>query len=72
MEPLKMTVSTVRAPLELARLAVDAYEQGARFYWGLWGPLGLPAMLSVEQVTQMQRLYLTSLEAAVTPLSNKV
>ncbi len=69
MEPVKMSISTARAPLEFAKLTVDAYEEGARFYWRLWGPFGQPAIRSVEQVAQMQRMYLTALQVAATPFS---
>ena len=40
---------------------VHTFEQNAKFYWRMWGPLGEPMVHATEQWTNLQYLYLRSL-----------
>jgi len=56
----------MRAQLEFASMVVDAYAQGAKFWWGFWGgPFGEPAIEAVEAVTETQQRYLETLKGAL-------
>jgi len=56
----------MRTQLEFASMVVDAYAQGARFWWGFWGgPFGEPAIETVEAVAETQRRYLQTLKDAL-------
>lgn len=50
----------MRMPLEMAGMWIDAYEEGARSFWSLWGPLGEPLINMVELAAGMQRRLLAS------------
>ena len=56
----------MRTQLEFASMVVDAYAQGAKFWWGFWGgPFGEPAIETVEAVAETQRRYLQTLKDAL-------
>jgi hypothetical protein len=56
----------MRAQLEFASMVVDAYAQGAKFWWSVWGgPFGQPAIEAVEAVTETQQRYLKTLKGAL-------
>jgi hypothetical protein len=50
---------------------VDDFAKLSKFYWRMWGPLGVPMIRATEQWANMQRWYLRSLRregpAAVAP-----
>ena len=53
--------AVLRAQLELARVAVDGFAQGATAYWLMWGTLGETAIRTVETTAEVQRRYLDTL-----------
>jgi hypothetical protein len=56
----------MRAQLEFASMVVDAYAQGAKFWWSVWGgPFGQPAIEAVEALAQTQQRYLETLKEAL-------
>lgn len=57
--------AVLRAQLELARVAVDGFTQGATAYWLMWGTLGGPAIRTVETAAEAQRRYLDTLRATL-------
>ena len=57
--------AVLRAQLELARVAVDGFAQGATAYWLMWGTLGRPAIQAVETAAEAQRRYLDTLRATL-------
>jgi hypothetical protein len=57
--------AVLRAQLELARVAVDGFAQGATAYWLMWGTLGEQAIRTVETAAEAQRRYLETLKATL-------
>jgi hypothetical protein len=56
----------MRTQLEFASMVVDAYAQGAKFWWSFWGgPFGEPAIEAVDAVAETQRRYLETLKDAL-------
>jgi hypothetical protein len=51
-------------PLKFAENMVDAFADGARLYWRLWGPLGEPMIRGVDAWADMQRAYLAWMREA--------
>ena len=47
-----------------AESMVRTFEQNAKFYWRMWGPLGEPMVRATEQWANLQRSYLRSLREA--------
>ena len=47
--------------LGYAESIVHTFEQNAKFYWRMWGPLGEPMVHATEQWANLQYLYLRSL-----------
>jgi hypothetical protein len=43
---------------------VRTFEQNAKFYWRMWGPLGEPMIQATEQWANVQRSYIRSLRGA--------
>jgi hypothetical protein len=43
---------------------VNTFEQSAKFYWRMWGPLGEPMVRTVDAWADMQRSYLQWLREA--------
>ena len=54
-------------PFAFANDVLTVYAEGAKAYWGAWGPLGQPAVQAVETWTRLQRRYLEAWEAIVMP-----
>src|SRR5215217_1864251 len=50
--------------LGFAESIVNTFEQSARFYWRMWGPLGEPMVRTVDAWAGMQRSYLQWLREA--------
>lgn len=67
--PMQMSGTLMRGPVEFAMLLVDSWAGAARMYWGLWGPLGQPAIEAVETLAEMQRSYLRWLGGAIEDLT---
>jgi hypothetical protein len=57
--------AVLRAQLDLAKVAVDGFAQGATAYWLMWGTLGGPALRAVETTAEAQRRYLDTLRATL-------
>ena len=51
----------VRQGLGFAESMVRTFEQNAKFYWRMWGPLGEPMIQATEQWANVQRSYIRSL-----------
>jgi hypothetical protein len=51
----------VRQGLGFAESMVRTFEQNAKFYWRMWGPLGQPMIQATEQWANVQRSYIRSL-----------
>jgi hypothetical protein len=47
--------------LGFAESMVNTFEQSAKFYWKMWGPLGEPMVRTVDAWADMQRSYLQRL-----------
>ena len=43
--------------LGFAESMVNTFEQSAKFYWRMWGPLGEPMVRTVDAWADMQRSY---------------
>lgn len=68
MKPSNTTGTTLRTPpFVLANEVLNIYAEGAKTYWRAWGPVGRPAVETVEVWVRYQRLYLEALEAFVAP-----
>lgn len=50
--------------LGFAESMVNTFEQSAKFYWRMWGPLGEPMVRTVDAWADMQRSYLQWLREA--------
>jgi HPt (histidine-containing phosphotransfer) domain-containing protein len=50
--------------LGFAESMVNTFEQSAKFYWKMWGPLGEPMVRTVDAWADMQRSYLQRLREA--------
>jgi len=50
-------------PFAFADNVISLYAEGAKSYWRAFGPLGQPAVQSVEVWEGLQRWYLEALEA---------
>ncbi len=50
-------------PFAFADDALSFYAEGAKAYWRAFGPLGQPAVQTIEVWEGLQRLYLEALEA---------
>ncbi len=50
-----MTKSLLTGPLQVAGVAIESWETGAKLYFSMWGPLGRPAVEMVETIAAMQR-----------------
>src|SRR5215203_6078737 len=50
--------------LGFAESIVNTFEQSAKFYWRMWGPLGEPMVRTVDTWAGMQRSYLQWLREA--------
>jgi hypothetical protein len=50
--------------LRFAESMVNTFEQSAKFYWRMWGPLGEPMVRTVDAWASMQRSYLQWLRGA--------
>jgi hypothetical protein len=49
------------AQLSFAEMAVDAWAQGAKMYWAMWGPMGQMGIDAVEVMQNTQHHYLEHL-----------
>jgi hypothetical protein len=49
------------AQLSFAEIAVDAWAQGAKMYWAMWGPMGQMGIDAVEVMQNTQHHYLEHL-----------
>jgi hypothetical protein len=56
-------------PFALANEALTSYADGAKAYWSMWGPLGQPAIQTIDMWTCTQRRYLEALKAIMVPAS---
>ncbi len=54
----------VRQGLGVAESMVRTFEQNAKFYWRMWGPLGEPMIRATEQWANVQRSYIRSFREA--------
>ena len=68
MEPRYTAGTALRTPpLAFADGVLTSYAEGAKAYWRMWGPLGQPAIQTIELWTLSQRRYLEALEAVLIP-----
>jgi hypothetical protein len=51
-----------RAQLDFASAMVDSYARGTKFWFQFWGPLGNPAIESVDTAAEAQQAYLRKLK----------
>ncbi len=60
--------TTLRTPpFAFANEVLTSYADGAKAYWSMWGPLGQPAIQTIDFWTYSQRRYLEALEAIMVP-----
>lgn len=60
--------TTLRTPpFAFANEVLTSYADGAKAYWSMWGPLGQPAVQTIDFWTYSQRRYLEALEAIMVP-----
>jgi hypothetical protein len=68
-EPRGNRATLLDAQLRFVEMAVDAfveaYAQGAKMYWAMWGPMAQPAIDAVEAIESTQHQYLEQLRNAV-------
>ena len=70
MEPRQTVGTTLRTPpFAFANDILTSYAEGAKAYWRIWGPLGQPAIQTIDVWTRAQRRYLEAWEAVVLPTS---
>ena len=70
MEPKLTAGTTLRTPpFALTNEVLTSYADGAKAYWSMWGPLGQPAIQTIDMWTYSQRRYLEALEAIMVPAS---
>ena len=51
-----------RAQLDFASAMVDSYARSTKFWFQFWGPLGNPAIESVDTAAEAQQAYLRKLK----------
>jgi len=56
-------------PFAFADHILSYYAEGAKAYWRAFGPLGQPAVQTIEAWEGLQRRYLEALEASLAPLT---
>ena len=62
--------TTLRTPpFAFVNKVLTSYADGAKAYWSIWGPLGQPAIQTIDIWTHSQRRYLEALEAIMVPAS---
>ena len=54
-----------RAQLDFASVMVDSYARGTKFWFQFWGPLGNPAIESVDTAAEAQQAYLRKLKESL-------
>jgi hypothetical protein len=60
--------TTLRTPpFVFADEVLTSYADGAKAYWSIWGPLGQPAIQTIDFWTYSQRRYLEAWEAIMVP-----
>jgi hypothetical protein len=64
-EPRTNGATLLDAQLRFAEMALDAYAQGAKMYWAMWGPMGQMGIDAVEAIESTQHRYLENLRNAV-------
>ena len=68
-EPRTNAATLLDAQLRFAEMAldayIDAYAQGAKMYWAMWGPMGQMGIDAVEAIESTQHRYLEHLRDAV-------
>ena len=70
MKPQLTTGTALRTPpFAFADQVLTSYADGAKVYWSMWGPLGQPAIQTIDMWTYSQRRYLEALEALMVPAS---
>lgn len=70
MEPRHTAKTTLRTPpFAFANEVLTSYAEGAKAYWSMWGPLGQPAIRTIDIWTRSQRRYLETLEAILVPVN---
>jgi hypothetical protein len=70
MEPRHSAGTTLRTPpFTFANEVLTSYADGAKAYGSMWGPLGQPAIQTIDTWTHSQRRYLEILEAIIMPVS---
>ncbi|MCA1719124.1 MAG: hypothetical protein LC781_20635 [Actinobacteria bacterium] len=68
METRHAAETTLRTPpFAFANRVLTSYAEGAKAYWSMWGPLGQPAIQTIEMWMLSQRRYLEALEAIMVP-----
>jgi hypothetical protein len=64
-EPRTNRATLLDAQLRFAEIAldayIDAYAQGAKMYWAMWGPMGQMGIDAVEVMQNTQHHYLEHL-----------
>lgn len=65
-----MIQATQRMLLALTHERLTFYAEGAKAYWGMWGPMGQPAIEAVEMWERTQRRYLRLWETILAPTSS--
>jgi hypothetical protein len=64
-ETRRNAATLLDAQLRFAEMAVDAWAQGAKMYWAVWGPMGQMPIDAVEALESTQHRYLEQLRDAV-------
>ena len=68
-EPRTNAATPLDAQLRFAEMAldayIDAYAQGAKMYWAMWGPMGQMGIDAVEGLESTQHRYLEQVRNAV-------
>ncbi|CAA9443608.1 MAG: hypothetical protein AVDCRST_MAG78-2665 [uncultured Rubrobacteraceae bacterium] len=68
MEQRQTAEATLRTPpFAFANGVLTSYAEGAKAYWRMWGPLGQPAIQTIDIWARSQRRYLEALETIVLP-----
>ena len=63
-----MAVTSLRTPpLASTNEMITIYAEAAKKYWGMRGPLGQPAICSVQIWRRSQQRYIEALEAILVP-----